>query len=124
LYGTSYKDNGRDGNEYEIFLDRVDELEGLIRARKNYAFGYQRDYFDHGNCIGWTREGDGVNDGCAVILSNGNEGNKIMEVGKHYSGMEFIDHLGKIGSNVLINEEGWGEFSCNAGSVSVWVKKL
>lgn len=123
LYGTSYKDYGKDGNEYEIFLDRVDELESLITARKLYAFGLQRDYFDHGNCIGWTREGDGVNDGCAVVLSNGDAGNKVMEIGKHYSGIEFVDCLKKAGGVVKINEEGWGEFNCNAGSVSVWVRK-
>ncbi|MEO7801885.1 MAG: alpha-amylase, partial [Ginsengibacter sp.] len=123
LYGTSYKDHGKDGNEYEIFLDRVDELESLITARKLYAYGQQRDYFDHANCIGWTREGDGVNQGCAVVLSNGGPGNKIMEIGKHYTGMEFIDYLNKVDGVVKINEEGWGEFHCTAGSVSVWICK-
>jgi alpha-amylase len=95
----------------------------LITARKLYAFGPQRDYFDHGNCIGWTREGNGVNDGCAVVLSNGDAGSKVMEIGKHYSGMEFVDYLNKVESLVKINEEGLGQFKCNAGTVSVWVLK-
>jgi hypothetical protein len=31
------------------------------------------------HCIGWTREGDDKHTGCAVLLSNGEEGNKTME---------------------------------------------
>jgi alpha-amylase len=121
LYGTSYKDKGNDGQEYEIFLNKVIELEGLLMARKNHAFGIQRDYFDHSNCIGWTREGDKEHDGCAVVLSNGDTGEKVMEIGKKYAGKTFKDLLGKHPDKVTIDDNGWGKFFCTAGSVSVWI---
>lgn len=123
LFGAHYTDKGKDGNDYEIFLDKVQELEGLMQARVQFAYGLQRDYFDHANCIGWTREGDDQHSGCAVVLSNGDGGNKTMEIGQRYAGKTFIDMLQKNPAEVIINEGGWGEFFCNAGSVSVWIVK-
>lgn len=124
LYGAHYKDKGKDGNEYEIWLAKVDDLENLLHARRNNAFGMQRDYFDHANCIGWTREGDNDHSGCAVVLSNGDNGNKNMEIGKRYAGRKFIDMLGKNPGEVEINGDGWGNFFAPAGSVSVWIEKV
>lgn len=123
LYGAHYKDHGRDGKEYEIWLEKVAELEQLLQARCNHAFGPQRDYFDHPNCIGWTREGDNDHSGCAVLVSNGDEGFKNMEIGNRYAGKNFIDLLGKNPAEVEINDEGWGNFFAPAGSVSVWIEK-
>lgn len=121
LYGAHYIDKGRDGNDYEIFLDAVQELPALLNARKDYAYGAQRDYFDFPNCIGFTREGDEEHQGCAVVLSNGDAGTKTMEVGKRYAGKTFHDLLKKHETQIKINEDGWGEFYAPAGSVSVWV---
>ena len=67
LFGAHYKDTGNDGQEYEIFLDKVDGIEGLMKARKENAYGLQRDYFEDANCLGWTREGDGFNRGLSLI---------------------------------------------------------
>ncbi len=124
LYGTHYIDKGQDGQDHEIFLDKCENIEELLLARKDYAFGTQRDYFDHGNCIGWTREGldENKGSGCAVLLTNGEEGFKSMEVGKKFAGTAFVDMLGKYPGEVQINEEGWGEFHVHAGSVSVWIR--
>jgi alpha-amylase len=123
LYGAHYVDKGKDGNDYEIFLDKVQELEKLMEARVKYGYGMQRDYFDHANCIGWTREGDEEHTGCAVVISNGDAGHKTMEIGNRYANKIFIDLLGKIDSEVIVNEEGWAEFFVTPGSVSVWVEK-
>jgi len=123
LYGSIYKDKGKDGNEYEIFLNKVEDLEKLIQARREFAYGTQRDYFDHANCIGWTREGDDEHSGCAVLLSNGEEGNKTMEVGKQYAGKTFVDFLKRHPAEVIIDENGFAEFYVHGGSVSVWVQK-
>jgi alpha-amylase len=123
LYGSIYKDKGKDGKEYEIFLNKVEGLEQLIQARSNYAYGMQRDYFDHGNCVGWTREGDQEHEGCAVVLSNGNNGNKKMEMGKRYAGKIFVDLLKKHPSEVMIDQNGFAEFFVQPGSVSVWIPK-
>lgn len=121
LYGAHYTDKGNDGNDYEIFLDAVQELPLLLKARKEYAYGTQRDYFDFPNCIGWTREGDEEHAGCAVVLSNGDAGTKTMEMGKRYAGKPFFDLLQKQETQVQINKDGWGDFFAPAGSVSVWV---
>lgn len=123
LYGAHYMDKGRDGQEHEIFLHKVAEIEALLYARKAFGYGMQRDYFDHPNCIGWTREGDEEHRGCAVVISNSDGGHKMMEVGQRYAGTVFIDLLQKHPSEVHINEEGWGEFYVLPGSVSVWVQK-
>lgn len=80
---------------------------------------------DHANCVGWTREGvTGMEDaGCAILLSNGEAGNKTMETGRQHAGKQFIDYLKNHDAVVTINEVGWAEFFCSAGSVSVWVAK-
>ncbi|WP_276483851.1 alpha-amylase [Paraflavitalea pollutisoli] len=125
LYGAHYVDKGKDGNDHEIFLDKCAHLEQLMEARHLFAYGLQRDYFDHPNCVGWTREGvdDHPNSGCAILLSNSEDGFKSMEVGQRHSGKTFIDYLGNHQAAVIINEAGWGEFQVPAGSVSVWVEK-
>lgn len=121
LFGASYKDTGKDGNEYEIFLNKVDGIEEMLKTRKEHAYGLQRDYFDHANCIGWTRQGNDDHSGCAVLLSNGDAGIKQMEMGTYYAGKKMRDILGKDERTVTVNDAGIGEFYCMAGSVSVWV---
>jgi alpha-amylase len=123
LYGAHYTDKGRDGNEHEIFLDKCAHIEELLEARKKFSYGVQRDYFDHGNCIGWTREGqdDIPGSGCGVLLSNGDEGYKKMEIGKKFQGQHFTDYLGNSPVDVVIDEDGVGEFHVPGGSVSVWI---
>lgn len=123
LYGANYKDKGHDGNDYEITISPVANLKTLLLVRKYLAYGKQRDYIDHGNCIGWTREGDdgATTTGCAVVLSNGDDGTKVMEVGNRFAGRQFVDILKKRDHKVTINKDGWAEFSCAARSVSVWV---
>ncbi len=125
LYGAHYKDKGHDGNDAEIFLDKCDHIEQLLEARIKFAHGIQHDFLDHPNCIGWTREGvdEIAGSGCAVLLSNGDEGFKTMFVGKMHAGKSFTDYLGKFPGEVLIDGEGNGEFHAAPGSVSVWVRK-
>jgi alpha-amylase len=124
LFGANYKDKGKDGNEYEIYMPKVDCIELLLRARCDHSFGVQRSYFDHPNCIGWTREGDDLHSGCAVVVSNGDRGNKVMEIGKRYAGRTFYDLLEKTSDKVKINEEGCGEFFAPAGGLSVWIEEM
>jgi alpha-amylase len=123
LFGANYKDSKEDGNENEIFLDKVEELDILLKVRKNYAYGFQRDYFDDPNCIGWTREGDDENSGCAVLISNAEANSKSMEIGKKYAGKTFVDILKKQAEEIIVSDEGWIDCKVLAGSVSVWVEK-
>lgn len=121
LFGAHYKDNDREGNEQEIFLDKVDGIEELLKARKENAYGMQRDYFEDANCLGWIREGDEEHQGCAVVLSNKDSYEKPMEMGEKYIGKTFYDALGRSQEKVQIREDGWGDFPVPAGNVSVWI---
>jgi len=124
MYGAEYTDKGKDGNDYKIVLNQVDELPKLLEIRKKYAFGEQIDYFDHKNTIGWTRLGDENHDSAiATILTNGSEGYKYMYVGKKFVGKQFYDLLANRNERILINNEGFGKFTVNTGSVSVWVNQ-
>lgn len=120
-YGAHYKDKGPDGHEYEIWLVKHQFLiDKFLLARQTYAYGDQYDYFDHANTIGWTRLGDAEHpDGMAVLLSNGGDGTKSMEVG--HANRTYVDLTEHISESVTTNDEGWGEFRCQGGSVSVWV---
>ncbi len=125
LYGAHYKDKGNDGNEHEIFLEKCPHIDNMLVARKRFAYGQQRDYFDHPNCIGWTREGSGENagSGCAVLLSNSEDGFKSMEIGKQFAGKVFVNMLNSESGEITINEDGWGEFTVGGGTIAVWVAK-
>jgi alpha-amylase len=125
MFGTTYTDKGHDGNDYEIYLPGCENIDKLLIARKIYAYGPERDYLDHGNCIGWTREGitDIEKSGCAVLLSNGDAGFKKMQMGDQHKGKIFIDYLGKIATEVKIDDNGFGDFECLPGGVSVWIEK-
>jgi alpha-amylase len=125
LYGAHYVDKGKDGNDHEIFLDKCARIEELLKARMKFSYGHQRDYFDHANCIGWTREGVDENpgSGCAVILSNGDEGFKSMEIGSKHAGKVFVDYLQNRQEKITIGADGTAEFKVNGQSVSVWIEE-
>ncbi|MEO1683893.1 MAG: alpha-amylase [Cyanobacteria bacterium J06631_12] len=120
-YGAHYKDTGSDGGEYEIWLDSHQWIiDKFLEARREYAYGDQYDYFDHANTIGWTRLGsEEFPGGMAVVLSNGEAGRKWMEIGQ--PNRTYIDLTEHISDPITTNDEGWAEFRCDAGSVSVWV---
>ncbi len=125
LFGAHYVDKGADNEEHEIFLEQVHELKILLQVRKRFAYGQQRDYFDYPCCIGWTREGDEEHEesGCAVVMCNADEGSKKMDMGSRNAGKTFVDMLKKHPAKVNVDENGWGEFYCTPGSVSVWVSE-
>ncbi|MBF2027804.1 MAG: alpha-amylase [Oscillatoriales cyanobacterium C42_A2020_001] len=121
-YGGHYWGTGRDGKTYEVWLDSHRWLiDQFLYARKHYAHGEQYDYFDHPECIGWTRLGTPeFPKAMAVMMSDGPPGSKWMEVGRPNT--TFHDLTRHVKSPVITNEFGWGDFSCSGGSVSVWVE--
>jgi len=121
LYGSKYKDQGNDGEEHEITLDKIEKIEELLHVRKHLAYGDQIDYFDNPNCIGWTRQGDEREwSGIAVIISNAQDCSKIMHVGTRHAGQVFVDYLGNAPHQITISDDGQAEFMVNGCSVSVW----
>ncbi|MEE3719880.1 alpha-amylase [Tumidithrix elongata RA019] len=117
-YGAHYNDKG-----YEIWLtDHSFLINKFLWTRKNYGFGDQHDYFDHPNTIGWMRLGDRDHSGAmAVVLTNGAEGNKWMNTFRPNTA--FYDFTGHRKEIVRTNQDGWGNFLCNGGSVSVWLQQ-
>jgi alpha-amylase len=120
-YGAHYRDIGKDGQEHEVWMVKHQwMLDKFLYARKVFAYGEQYDYFDHPNCVGWTRIGNKDNPGSmAVLMSNGNHGAKYMETG--YPDTTYRDITEHIKDPVTTNADGWAEFRCDAGSVSVWL---
>jgi alpha-amylase len=122
-YGASYKDNGKDGNEHEIHMPSHKwMIDKFLQARRDHAWGHQHDYFDHPDCVGWTRTGNDYHPGgMAVILSNSYDGKKHMKTGAPET--TYRDITEHISEAVKTNKDGWGEFRCKAGSVSVWLPR-
>ena len=117
-YGAQYHDKGRDAtlSSHRFLIDK------FLKARNEYGFGDQHDYFDHANTIGWTRLGEREHPGAmAVVLTNGESGNKWMNMFR--ANAAFYDSTGHIQEIVYTNSDGWGNFSCPGGSVSVWLQK-
>ena len=122
MYGATYEAHDKEGNLQKIELKPVEYLEQFLMMRKNVAYGLQRDYFDHNNTVGWTREGtDEHPHALAVIITNSDEGFKEMEVGVKHAGKIFYDALGNRPDKVTIDENGKAFFTANAGSVSVYI---
>ena len=59
--------------------------------------------------------------GCVVLLSNGDEGKKALTLGENYGNKRWRDFLNNREEVVETSEEGCAVFTCNGGSVSVWV---
>lgn len=121
-YGAEYDDYGRDGNQHHISMpSHRFLLNCFLKVRREYAYGPQYDYFDHSATIGWTRLGNEEHiGGVAVLMSNGGDGFKWMEIGQPCT--VYRDLTGHLNDTVITNEHGWGEFRCRGGSVSVWVR--
>ena len=102
----------------------VPNLGKMIKTRRSYAYGEQEDCFDDPNCVGWVRRGDEdhPDSGLAVVLSNGEGSAKRMRMGERFSGETFYDALGSCPEPVTVDDDGWGEFRTEGGSVSIWVR--
>ena len=119
-FGASYRDVGRDGEEHDVHMaSHRWMIDRFLDVRRRNAYGAQHDYFDDPSLVGWTRLGDGDHPGgMAVVLSNGAGGSKWMETGAPNT--TYYDHTGHVEGSVVTDEHGWGAFSCEPGSVSVW----
>ena len=106
-------------------INPVGNLKTLMLIRKDKAYGEQVDYFDDRNIVGFTRLGteDKYKSGLAVIISDKYDGTKRMYVGKNFNGEVFIDSLNHRQEEIVIDEEGFGNFIVSGGSASVYVRK-
>lgn len=114
------------GDYYGIPHDKVapvSDLQKLLELRKDYAYGEQTDYFDDPSIVGWVRDGDEehAGSGMAVLMTVDKGGEKKMYVGEKHAGEIYIDVLENSKEKVVIYADGYGEFTVNDGSVSVWM---
>ncbi len=118
FYGDYYR-MGNNESPHRLIIDI------LLEARKKYAYGEQRDYFDFANTVGFVRMGDKAfpDSGLALLISNGQDGNKIMNVGAERAGQVWYEFTGNVKKEVTIDQEGNGNFLVEGGNIAVWVKK-
>lgn len=123
IYGARYKDDRPDHHETEYEISPCAELPELLRIRKDYSYGMQRDFFLSPSLIGWTREGldEKVGSGCAVLINTGETGYLDMEMGDRNKGRTLYDLVGGVGEKVVLDDKGNGRFTVNSRGVSVWV---
>ena len=119
FYGNYYGVKSMEGPSFHKRIDLMMDL------RKTNVYGAQHDYFDDPDVVGWTMEGDEEHggNGLAVVLTNRTGGDKAMLVGKQHAGEIWVDAMQHMKNEVVIDEEGFGVFSCENGSLSIWVKK-
>ncbi|MCI8484602.1 MAG: alpha-amylase [Lachnospiraceae bacterium] len=101
----------------------VTGLQKLLKLRKSHAYGPQHSYYDHQDIVGFTREGleEQENSGLALLISDGPGGSKKMYAGKRFAGRTFGDAMEHCSEKVCIDEEGYGNFRVEGGSISVWI---
>jgi len=118
FYGDYYGMNGKNSPHKQI-------IEILLEARRTYAYGEQRDYFTHPSTAGFVRLGDKkhTGSGLALLISNGKDGEKIMNVGEDRKGEVWYDFTGNIKEEVTIDEKGNAKFFVQGGNIAVWVKR-
>lgn len=121
LFGAHYTDT-RDGREISISMPKIGVLPVLLKARQQFAYGRQISHFDDPNCIAWIREGDQDHAGCVVIISNGDESCKELDIGPENRNTRFRDFLGHRKEETVTDGSGKGMFAVHAASVSVWVR--
>lgn len=117
FYGDYY------GISYENISPKKELLDKLLYLRKTYCYDYQDDYFDDAHIIGWVKKQDSNHAPIVIIMSNRQNGEKEMDVGKDFTGMVFYDFLGHVSETVIINDSGKGKFKTADQSVSVYIKK-
>jgi len=100
-------------------------IDTLLQARKKYAYGEQKNYFDHPNTVGFTRLGDDIRpeSGLALLISNGEDGFKEMYVGERHKGEVWHEITGNRKEEITIGDNGMANFLVSGGKLAVWVKK-
>lgn len=124
IYGAQYEE-ARDGQNVFVDLAGILGLREMMMVRHHLAYGQQREYFDHPNVVGWTRAGDfgkQKKSGCAVVISNGDDGFKRMEMGIEHANADFVDVMRNREEKITTDENGWADFTVKGKSVSVWVR--
>jgi len=117
FYGDYYGIAGGEG--------LADVLRPLLLARKERAYGPEKDYFFDKNAIAFVREGDlkYPHSGLVCILSTGAENSVYIELGADRFGQTWYDMTGNRSEQLVLDEKGGADFTVNGRTVSVWTEK-
>jgi len=118
FFGDYYGISGKQ-SPHRVILDM------LLNARRKYAYGEVNIYFDHPSTVGFVRTGEEEHpdSGLAFLMSNGENGNKVMNVGVQHKGEVWHELTGSILEEVTIDKDGNGNFKVAGRNLAVWVKK-
>lgn len=117
FYGDYYGTGGE--NPFGGMKASVDRL---LYLRNNYCLGDEDNYFQNANLIGWVRrDPEDKRKNAAIVMSNKEYGTIRMFVGQDNKSSVYTDYLGHDQGRVTIDDEGFGDFPVQGGSVSVWV---
>ena len=117
------------GDYYGILSKGIAPLKGkldpILQARKKYAYGPQHDGHWDNDILCWSREGDADHpgSGLAALISDGASGIKKLYVGRQHAGATWFDLTGNRTDQVVIANDGTGNFPVNSRSVSIWVPR-
>lgn len=116
FYGDYYSMGGKPSPHKTI-------IDTLLGVRRKCAYGPQNNYFDYPSVVGFTRKGDTgkPGSGVAILISNGDDGEKLMNVGKEHAGKTWHEVTGNRSESVTIDDDGNALFLVSAGKVAVWI---
>lgn len=103
---------------------KKDLIDPLIKLRRDYAYGPQKDYYGSESLMGFVRLGDQDHPAkLAVLISTGEAAQMDMFVGEDQAGKTYIDFTGKMSEEVLVGQDGTATFLVGPQSVTCWIEK-
>ncbi len=111
------------GGEYMIESKR-EMIDPLALIRKKYAYGDQDEYFNEQHLIGWLRHGtEEFPHKLAVVISIKERRTIRMFFGEDEAGKVYVDAMGYVGDQVIIDDEGFGEVMAEPGKICCWLEE-
>lgn len=116
FYGDYY------GIQIRSIVPKKRMIDRMLRTRKQFAYGLQRDYFDDPSVVGWTREGDEahIGSGIAVLMTNAQGGEKVMNMGRRNAGRRMWNLLDPEEPPVRVERDGSALFTVADASCALW----
>lgn len=111
---------GADLGEHSLTSHRF-LIDVFLDARRRYQWGDQHDSFDDPRCIAWVRTGNAEHPGSLVVVMSSADAS-AKRVQSYAANAQFKDLTGHIDGQIQTDAEGWADFSCPAGSLSVWAQ--
>lgn len=117
FYGDYYGNPGDAKGEHKLLSHRK-LIDDFCRVRATHMNGEQKDYFDHPQCVAWSWSGSEENSkSMVVVMSSGDAGMKTVQQRPKTT---YRDETGHIEETITTDENGYADFTCPAGKLSVW----